>query len=518
MPRVVIVGAGPTGVTAATLLAQYGVQCLVLDRWHEVFPQPRAVHLDDEVYRILGTLGIADAFRRISRPSYGLRLLDRDHRVLAEFSRDGVAPHSGYPRANMFDQPKLEELLRENLLRQSGVTFRGGVEVKEVRAASSGSVEVTFEDLETKSTEVARARFVLGCDGANSTVRTAIGSTMEDLGFEQRWLVVDVETPADLHKWDGVHQVCDARRAATYMRIGATRYRWEFRLVDGETAADYETVDSLFPLLAPWTEDLHSDDLDLVRVGEYTFHAKVADRWRCGNVFLLGDAAHLTPPFIGQGMGAGMRDAANLAWKIHGVLTGALDHSVLESYENERKPHATAIVRLAKLTGTLMTAGGRFGDLLRAICAPRLSLVPGLRARVVSSETSRLHGAPWITAGRRDKLAGRLCPNPVMPDGRRLDEHRARRFALVTPAPLSASDLATLAGRQCLVVDSSTTPDLQSWLISANATAAVVRPDGTVMQSGNNPSMLCAAVAVMVRRGSGLRSASNADLSFSPDD
>ena len=233
-----------------------------------------------------------------------------------------------------------------------------------------------FTDRLTGEHESVLATYVLGCDGANSVVRTAIGSTMEDLEFEQRWLVIDVASTVELDQWEGVHQVCDPERAATYMRIGDSRYRWEFRLLEGETAADFESIEALLPLIGPWVEGIPCDQLELVRVAEYTFRAQLADRWRDRNVFLLGDAAHLTPPFIGQGLCAGVRDSMNLSWKIAGVLSGDLPESVLDTYEVERKPHARAMIRLAKLVGVSMTQGGRAGDLLRRADRPAPALGP----------------------------------------------------------------------------------------------------------------------------------------------
>ena len=315
---VVIVGAGPTGVTAATLLAQYGVDSLVLDRWPDVYPQPRAVHLDDEIYRIVARLGIADEFAAISRPAHGLRLLDNTMRVLAEFRRDTARSVNGFPQANMFDQPEFEVLLRNNLKRHPHATLRGDTEVTGITDQGDGRVRVAFTDRSDGREHAVEADYVLGCDGANSVVRAEIGSAMRDLKFEQRWLVVDVATEADLGQWEGVHQVCDPDRAGTYMRIGDARYRWEFRLLPGETAEDYASLTALKPLIAPWTTHADDDELELIRVTEYTFRAQIADTWRRGNVFLLGDAAHLTPPFIGQGMGAGLRDAVNLSWKLAG--------------------------------------------------------------------------------------------------------------------------------------------------------------------------------------------------------
>ena len=452
---VVIVGAGPAGVTAATLLGQYGVECLVLDRWDGVFPQPRAVHLDDEIYRVLVRLGIAEEFAAVSRPTRGLQLIDRNHRVFAVFDRAGDQGRHGHPQANMFDQPELEHLLRTNLKDQATVNLRGNVEVTDVAQDGQGRVRVDFTDRLTGEHESVLATYVLGCDGANSVVRTAIGSTMEDLEFEQRWLVIDVDSTVELDQWEGVHQVCDPDRAATYMRIGDTRYRWEFRLLEGETAADFESIEALQPLIGPWVEGIPCDQLELVRVAEYHFRAQLADRWRDRNVFLLGDAAHLTPPFIGQGLCAGVRDSMNLSWKIAGVLSGDLPESVLDTYEVERKPHARAMIRLAKLIGVSMTQGGRAGDLLRKAIAPRLHWIPGParpppRRRDTTAAPVRA-GATGTDS--RKSLNGRLCPNALLADGTRYDDVTRGGFVLVTGVPLSPQQRAVLADRGTEVLE-----------------------------------------------------------------
>jgi 3-(3-hydroxy-phenyl)propionate hydroxylase len=491
---VVIVGAGPVGVAAATLLGQYGVDCLVLDRWDGVYPQPRAVHLDDEIYRVLVRLGIGDQFAAVSRPTHGLQLIDRHHRVFAILDRSVDHGRHGHPMANMFDQPELEHLLRTNLKDQPTVTLRGNVEVTEVAQDGQDRVQVDFTDRITGDNESVLTTYVLGCDGANSVVRACIGSVMEDLRFEQRWLVVDGSSAVELDQWEGVHQVCDPVRAATYMRIGEDRYRWEFRLLTGETAADFQSVETLRPLIEPWVGEIGNDQLQLVRVAEYTFRAQLADRWRDRNVFLLGDAAHLTPPFIGQGLCAGVRDSMNLSWKLAGVLSEQLPESVLDTYEAERKPHAKALIRIAKLVGVAMSQGGRAGDVLRRLIAPRLNWIPGVRERVLDSETPPLHASALVQCGRlRRSLAGRMCPNAVLDDGSRLDDASHLGFLVVTTVQPSAAQQRTLALCGVRLVHARAGSELHAWLSDGHAVAALVRPDHTVMQSGKDLAAVCAA-------------------------
>ena len=496
---VVVVGAGPTGLATATLLGQYGVECVVLDRWASVYPQPRAVHLDDEVYRVLARLGVAEQFGAISRPCQGLRLLGRDLRVLAEFRRGTATGRHGYPEANMFDQPVLEGILRANLARYPSVTVRGNSEVTDVVQDDAGRVLVEVSDRVTGHGESILAEYVLGCDGANSLVRATIGGCLQDLHLEQRWLVVDVDTDADLAQWDGVHQLCDPYRAGTYMRVGATRYRWEFRLLPGESGDDFRDPARLHSLISPWTGDVPLGRLRLVRLAEYTFRARLADRWRDRRVFLLGDAAHLTPPFIGQGLGSGVRDAANLAWKLAGVLDGSLPEQVLDTYEAERKPHARALIRLATFVGMAMTEGGEFGNLLRRLVVPRLRLLPGVSRLVLSSETPPLRHGELVTRPRLGRSigrsqAGRLCPNAVLDDGRRFDDVVGGRFAVVTTTAPSPDQRAEVARRGAVLVWVHPGTRLHLWLRRGRATSAVVRPDGTVLRAGRDLSALCAGL------------------------
>jgi len=324
-----------------------------------------------------------------------------------------------------------------------------------------------------------------------------IGAEMEDLNFEQRWLVVDVACEAELNQWDGVHQVCDPHRAATFMRGRGPRYRWEFRLLPEETAADFSTIATLHPLVRPWTGDIAADKLEIIRIAEYTFRAQLADRWRRGNVFLLGDAVHLMPPFIGQGMGAGIRDAMNLSWKLAGVINGWLPESALATYEQERKPHVRQLIRFALTVGRAMTAGGKMGNLLRRALLPRLHLIPGARGKIADSTTPALHRSALVLKPRRLRgLAGSLCPNPVLEEGKRFDDVAGSGFAVVTSAPLGHHVRKDAARRGAVVVTAEPGTELGQWLRSARVTSAVVRPDRTVMSAGRDTDEICSAVPI----------------------
>ncbi len=491
---VVIVGAGPAGIAAATLLGQYGIECLILDRWADVYPQPRAVHLDDEVYRIVERLGVGEEFASISRPGLGLRLLDTTRGLLAEFHRDPTRSRHGHPESNMFDQPEFEALLRRNLKRHPSVTLRGDSEVTGMSDLAGGRTRVSFTDRGDGSQHVVDCDYLLGCDGANSMVRRHIGATMRDLRFEQRWLVVDVDSAVDLHQWGGVHQLCDPRRAGTFMQVKDSRYRWEFRLLQGESAGDFATLPALRPLIAPWLGAVPDADLRVIRVAEYTFRAQVADRWRRGNIFLLGDAAHLTPPFIGQGMGAGLRDAMNLSWKLAGVLRGRLPRDVLDTYQKERKPHARSMIGLALIVGYSMTAGGRAGAAVRRVIAPRMHRIPGLATTVTASVTPPLsRGALVQRRFGRGQLAGSLCPNAMTDTGRRVDSLFGNGFAVVTTVEPDPADRAMVEGRGAVLHYAAPGTVLADWLHRAGTPAAIVRPDHTVMRAGSLRE-LCRAV------------------------
>jgi 3-(3-hydroxy-phenyl)propionate hydroxylase len=416
---VIAVGAGPVGCTAALLLADQGVPVTLLERHPQPHPLPRAVHLDDEVARTLYRAGVSDEFLARSRSCSGLRLLDADHRVMAEFRREHEVGIHGFPQANMFHQPDLEQLLLARVEQHPLIDFHRGVEVIGLDGAfgpltGDHPVEVHAEDTADRLMQTFTGRLVLGCDGANSTIRDLSGITMEDLGFTERWLVIDIRSEKLLDTWDGVEQICDPARAATFMQVTGHRYRWEFQLRDGEDEADLVTPQALGRLLRPWTGRSDLTGLEIIRSATYTFRARLASRFQAGRVFLLGDAAHLTPPFIGQGLATGLRDADNLAWKIAHVLTGQAGEDLLASYDTERRRHAKAMINKAIRVGWAMTGGQD-----RAATVRRIALAAAVRSDRVC-EVIASTATPRLKTGalhQRQRLLRSRTPVTVRPGG-----------------------------------------------------------------------------------------------------
>ena len=480
---VLVVGAGPVGCTVALLLADFGIPVTLLERHATPHPLPRAVHLDDEVARTLGRVGVSDSFLARSRPASGLRLLDAGHRVLGEFRRDCQPGINGFPQANMFDQPDLEQLLLSRVRHHPMITMHRQAHVCGLDGAS-GSVSGAPVRLHTRlgddSPHTFTGSMVLGCDGANSTVRELVGIPMQDLGFTETWLVVDVDADTVLDTWDGVEQICDPARAATFMHVSGRRYRWEFQLRSGEDQAALTTPQALGQLLRPWTGRNDLAGLTVVRSASYTFRARVASQFQSGRVFLLGDAAHLTPPFIGQGLGAGLRDAENFAWKIAHVLIGQAGEDLLRTYDIERRPHARAMVKKAVRIGWAMTGGQDRAAAVRRVAVAAVVRSARIRDVIASTATPRLKSGALERAPRLPRSltgtavrTGRLIPNPLVTTDDetpvRLDTLLRGRTAVLTAGQPTAELVDLCRQHRLLLIRLSGPSTAEGWTRSGSA-------------------------------------------------
>ena len=460
---VAIVGAGPGGLTLAVLLAQLGRTVIVLERWPQPYRLPRAVHFDDEVGRIFQSCGIGDAVRALSEPAEVYEWRNGSGATLLRFGRLGAGP-SGWPFSSMFCQPELEAVIESRADALTSIEVRRGVEVVAIEQR---------DDLVTigcDTGQVITARYAVGCDGANSTVRQQLGVEIDDRGFFYDWLIVDVVLD-EPRTFDPVNlQVCDPARPTTAVSGGPGRRRWEFMRLPHETIEELNDERRAWDLLAPW--DVTPANARLERHAVYTFQARAATEWQLDRILLAGDAAHLMPPFAGQGMCAGIRDAANLAWKLDLVLGDHADPGLLATYQQERLPSATAAIDFSIELGHVICIADH------AVATARDEAM----SAAVTGEVTEIAGLPGIAGGLVDPeslAAGEQFPQ-FQVDGGWFDDVHGAGWRLVTdhgdPAALKPDLVRWLAGigGAAVAADSA---DLSAWLHSHEVRWALQRPD-----------------------------------------
>jgi 2-polyprenyl-6-methoxyphenol hydroxylase-like FAD-dependent oxidoreductase len=377
---VAIVGYGPVGQLLAALLGQRGYKVLVVERHTRIYPMPRAVHFDDEVARILQTVDIRADTNPIIEPYddwYEWRNAERQ--TLLKLDWRGLGP-SGWHTANFFAQPDLERELDARVRKHPTVTVRRGLSAVAVDPDADGvtlTVQQTTDATGEAQPETVRARYLVGCDGANSTIHDLLGIKLVDLGFFFDWLILDMipnePTTFDPPAW----QLCDPARPTTIVPGGPGRRRWEFMALPGEDVSELNKAETAWELLRPWGQT--PDNAILERHTVYRFQAHWADQWRRGRVLIAGDAAHLMPPFAGQGMCAGLRDIFNLAWKLDLVLRDTTGEHLLDTYGPERSPHVRHFIDVSIGLGKVICVPGqdqaaeRDRALMAAITDPSLA-------------------------------------------------------------------------------------------------------------------------------------------------
>lgn len=483
---VLVVGMGPTGAVLALLLARAGARVTVVEREPEVFPRPRAVFFDDEIMRVFQGLDLASLVKNAAQPVRGMDLVNAQGELLYRYQAPQGPGPLGWEEGFMFHQPELERVLRSQLAKYSTVELLLGHTVEALEADAS---EARVEVREPKGhTMELKASFVVGCDGARSVTREAIGAPLFDYGADAPWLVLDLLLKGAPELPETTVQHCDPRRPSTFVPLPGSRCRFEFRILPGDDPETLRSADSVEALLRPW---LPPESYRVDRSAVYTFHGLVAERWQEGRIFLAGDAAHQMPPFLGQGMCAGIRDAVNLAWKLERVLSGAAAPELLESYQTEREPHVRRTVEVdLHLGGLIQTTD------------PEMARARDEKARstggAVPLAPPRFPLGPGLARDPHGPGVGLPFPQPILPDGHRLDDLLGPGFALVgavSPTPEVKAVLDRLGTRYL----SFPPPPIRRWLEDHGVAAALIRPDRLVLALVSHPEALDDALEPLTR-------------------
>lgn len=461
---VLVVGAGPTGMTLGLLLARRGVRTLVVDKEADIYPLPRAAHIDHETVRTFQELEVAGEIMATCRPVERYDFLTATGDILLRFEgADRIGP-GGWPASNMVHQPSIEAALRRVAAGQKNLELRTGARVQSCDEHGDGmrSLVVMAEGETT-----IRSRFVVAADGARSSVRTAAGIDVDDLRFDEPWLVIDALVHDASRLPTANLQICDPARPTTCVLMGAGRHRWEFMLKPGETPEQMLDDAMIASLLAPWNVE---GAVTLERKAVYRFNARVATAWRKGRVLLAGDAAHQMPPFAGQGLCAGVRDAANLSWKLAATLEGA-DARLLDTYQVEREPHVRAIIGMSMMMGATV-----------CITDPIAAAARDARMLAARAEGHAPDGAlhfPSISAGcilEAAAAAGAYFPQACV-GGVKLDDALGAGPWLLTRDEPRVSSFRNV---------------LNAWLAEQGVEAVLVRPDRTVFGAGDTETLIAA--------------------------
>jgi len=466
---ILIVGAGPTGLTLANILGRAGVRTIIIDRKESTVAEPRAVSIDDESLRTMQAIGLVDEVLRDVVTGYGVhyfttpggRCFGKVEPTLSDY---------GFPRRNAFRQPLFEATLKKGLARFANVAVRFLHDL--VSFEDSGNGVRAMVRKADQSTITINARYLIACDGGRSPVREMLKIAMSGTTFKSRWLVIDTEQDDDPFWQTRVY--CDARRPIVEVPGPHHTRRFEILIHPDEDAEAMMRPEQVTEFLRPFR---NGKATNIVRQVIYTFHARMAERWREGNVFLAGDAAHLTPPYAGQGMNSGVRDAHNLGWKLAAVIGGTLPDTVLNSYESERRDHAWSLIRLALNLGEVMAPRSRLHGWAISTFFSLAGYIPPLRDYFLQMRfkpkpryTEGLL-APSYAAGSTD-LCGTMLPQPRVRTGAThdipLDELAGDSFALIGYGMQALQQLTSLSdplwsrleARRIVILPETATPTI----------------------------------------------------------
>jgi 3-(3-hydroxy-phenyl)propionate hydroxylase len=479
---VAIIGFGPAGATLANLLGQTGLSVVVLEKEAGIYPLPRAIHFDGEVMRIFQSIGLRREVEDISRAGLkGMHFVNAEgETLLIRGGTTALGPH-GCASNYYFHQPELERTLREGVQRFENVRVCLQHSVLDIQQKTEHA-SLQVQDSSNDSTYEINARYGVGCDGARSLVRKILGSPMQDLGLHQAWLVFDALLKDNAPPLpDHTVQHCDPARPMTYCNVTGNRRRWEIMMLPDDDPAEIVKPENLWPLVNRWVQP---ENAEIERATIYTFHSVIAKGWRTGRLMIAGDAAHQTPPFLGQGMCAALRDASNLAWKLQAVLTGIASDDLLDTYESERAPHVQAFIELAV----------RLGDIIQTT-DPEAAKARDAKFRQGQPEIFQFPapvlGHGMVAAGPIP--VGQTFPQPQLSNGQWLDEAIGNHFAVIALPELlqEVSPQTRAQWKQWQVVSQSAQDEsLRAWLDQQSVQAVLVRPDRYILGMVNTSAQL----------------------------
>ena len=488
-----IIGCGPVGAALANLLGMSGLRVVVLEREPSVYHLPRAVALDGEGMRLVQTMGLAEQLLPLLSVSRNIRHVSTDGKLLLLISRGDIGPE-GWHNAYRFYQPEFETVLRNGITRFASVDLRLRCDAFALDEFGD-HVRVRYENLTAGELAQTTARYVVGCDGARSLVRRFMGAALHDLRSHERWIVLDMildqpprgvpEAADETGRVVDAIQYCDPSRPTTFVPMPGKRHRWEFMLMPGDDPTTVTKPGRIYEMLKPWSIDPAKSVIE--RAVVYTFHSALSSRWRRDRLLLAGDAAHQMPPFLGQGLGSGLRDAANLAWKLNAAVRGGAPDTLLDTYEIERSENVRAFIELAvELGGVIQTT-----DPERARARDQeLIANPTMLRPITPRLESGLHGDAPAPAGTR-------ASQPRLGDGMLLDDKVGYRFAVLANKRFAAALGPTV--RYCqfdeeIAVVIATGP-AEEYLAGLRAEAVVVRPDRYILGVASTRAELNAVLA-----------------------
>lgn len=476
MLDVIVIGCGPVGALAANLLGRAGLSVLVLERDGHLHPLPRAVHLDHEMMRLFQSAGVIDRVEPDMVATDGHLHVGADHGVIRYMGTVGSPKPFGWSNDYFFYQPELEAHLRDAFADHGDIDLKIGAEFT---ALAQGDDSVTVTYVQDGQTREVTARWAIAADGSRSPVRKALGVALDDLDFEEPWLVVDAEVegpvtfppitgvPADADMQRLSVMMCDPNRPATIVPGRRNHRRWEFMLLPHEDDAVMMRDENVAALVGAWMKDVPHT---IVRAATYRFHGLVAEQWKVGNVFLTGDAAHQTPPFFGQGMCHGFRDISNLVWKMAAVARNGADAALLDSYQPERDPHVRGVI------GAAVAAGRYICELDPAKAAERDAGIRAMAAQKQGETAADL--IPAISCGivaTGTASAGERFVQPILADGRKLDDLTGDGWRLFVRDAGVAGESAGVT--RIMADDLPDSGAITAWLDARGVDAVLVRPD-----------------------------------------